>query len=156
MIYKFEIKEEIVMKRVSLATAYMATRRSAAEAAKAYDNIAVTIEDWEILKDFLVNACNELTAFIQKYVIARTSVDDEGNDGNLSRFDYELSMPSNWDFKKVDIAKAALEFVVESVLAKWLAIAEKDNVQAHADLAKAQLDLIAIGIHSRRRPIRNF
>lgn len=153
MRYQFEIKEEVVMRQVSLSTAYMATRRSTAEAAQAYDNIAVTIEDWELLSGFFLNACNELTAFIQRYVMTRTAVNGESY---KSHYDYELSMPSNWDFNRVDIAKAALEFVTESVLASWLTIAEKDSAETHAALAKSQLELIGIGLHSRRRPRRNF
>lgn len=144
------INQKEVMDEVAKQTAYIATHRDDGTAAIAYDRIATTKQDEELLCTYLQQAISLLTNALARYLVeGHTIPDDEGN------YITQLDMPDNFDAHKANLKERAFQYVVDYVLSQWLTITDAKRSEQYANSAAAKLILCQVSTNFRKRPVRN-
>ncbi len=149
MIYTFTINQDQVMKEVAKQTAYIATHRDDGTAAVAYDRIATTDQNTELLSTYLCNATDLLCNALVRYMATDEIVPDD--DGNIT---IALDLPSNWDKAKADIQGRAFAYVVDYILSQWLTITDAKRSDQYAKSAATKLIMCQVATNLRKHPVR--
>lgn len=147
---KISIHHSSVMEEVSKTTAYIGSHKADGTAPAAYERIATTDYNEELLDRFYNEAINVLRHSLRLYAVSdNTALPSSGKD-----FTITLRMPPNWDKDKVDMDCEAYLYVTHYVLSRWSEIVDKDNAESLAGEASAHLQVITSAINKRRRPTR--
>lgn len=137
------------MKEVAKQTAYIATHRDDGTAAVAYDRIATTDQNTELLSTYLCNATDLLCNALVRYMATDEIVPDD--DGNIT---IALDLPSNWDKAKADIQGRAFAYVVDYILSQWLTITDAKRSDQYAKSAATKLIMCQVATNLRKHPVR--
>lgn len=101
------------------------------------------------------NAFATLKTKLSEYVVEdKTSSTNEQIDGE-ENLQIGLSMPSNYNQSTVDTISAALhQYVVNSAIADWFTITNKNDAADYVNLSAANVEQIREAINKRVRPVR--
>lgn len=150
MFYTFTVNQKRVMDEVSKQTAYIAKHRDDGTAAVAYDRIATTKQNEELLCTYLQQAVSLLTNALARYLVEGHAIPDD--DGNYVT---QLDMPDNFDAHKADLEERAFQYVVDYVISQWLTITDAKRSDQYAKQAATKLILCQASTNLRKRPTRN-
>ncbi len=140
------INKSNVFEEVAKTTAYIGAKKIEGAGA-AYDRIFTTDSDKEMIGRFWSESADVATNLLRRFI---TSV--EAGDS----YQITLSMPSRYDTNlTTSISSAMFSFFVNSIVAKWCEITDKDNVKDYADNASALLLDVKEKIFHKKKPTRN-
>lgn len=151
------ISKARVMDEVAKSTAYQGAKAVNAEDIAAYDRIAVTDADRELLDRYWMEACHETTTAMQDWlqfgITPRAPLGhhmDLGNDYKVS-----LCMTDNWPGALKDSVETHLTgYIINTMIAKWCMMTAKGDVEAYAALGATALEQARKALLTRQRPAK--
>lgn len=143
------IKKQDVLDEVSKTTAYIGAKMADGDGT-AYDRISTTDADAELLERYWQECRSNLVSTLTGI---RVAGEDEAADGTLT---LTLDIPSElWNAELHDtMERSLLAYLVNGMLAKWQMVTNKQETEAYATQAAANLLELQRMVYRRVRPVR--
>lgn len=143
MEYKLRINKDKVFDEVSKSSGNAGAKAGDA----AYDRVAIVDADKEMLDRFWTESKWQATFVLGKMLVSETESDGV--------WQVTLNLPQSFKASLMDsIGSCLFSFIVTSILAKWYAIANKEDASSCAASASAYLDSVRQALYVRVRPSR--
>lgn len=121
----------------------------------AYNRIMTVDEDRQMLERFWVESADAATSALRHHLVYADEQQHHHGADMTQDYDILLEMPLNFNDALVPNMKNDLfSYFVNSILAKWFIIANKDEAAAYATTASGLLENIVQMTYQRRRPKR--
>lgn len=141
------LDKEGIITEVRRITAYEGYRGAGSD--EAYVKDFVRDEDTEALERYYAEAYARLRGVANEYVVGEP-IDTSGTEQTI-----ELHLPDNYNEALASTMQTlATQYMVESIVADWYSLVEKENAQPHAAAASDTLTVIRGSLYKRKRPQR--
>lgn len=139
------ISKSEVFDEVAKTTAYIGAKKVEG-ADTAYDRIFTTDSDKVMISRFWDESTDVVTNLLQRFVSSVSSGES---------YSVSLSMSSRYDPNLTDSIKSSMySFLVNSIVAKWCEITDKDNAKGYADNAAALILDVKEKVFHKKKPTR--
>lgn len=140
------VNKQDVLQEVAKTTSYIGAKKEGDDGT-AYDRIYTTDEDAEMLERFWREAQGMLGTSLRCFVCMQHEKD--------GKYSIMLSTPCNWNMAlRTTIEQDLFSWFVQSIIAKWMMMTNKTEVEAYATLAAGTLANIDKALLKRVRPMR--
>jgi len=149
------IDKKTVLDEVKKSSAYIGSKLTTDKDPAAYSRVSLIEANDEQLERFWCEACSEAVASLSHW---QTSAGDHSvgdNAGRSTPFTVTLALPSNWnDALGGNLDEAVAGYLTNQVLARWLMLTDRPDVEGHGALAAASLNQARRLVLERKRPDR--
>lgn len=146
---KVIVKKNDVLEEVGRTTAYIGSKK-AENKKEEYERISTTESDNGMLERFWMESCDAIVNLLRGFIVSVSSFTGKGGD-----FDLTLSMNDRFDTNLVSsINSSAFSFFVNSIIAKWSEITNKQESNEYSSNATAMLQDIKTKVFSKVKPTR--
>lgn len=156
---KIEIVTPNVYERVGRTTSLIGSKRTSDESPKAYETMYANPNTKEELYNYAEEACNDLVQVAGIYVkqtswtaLASTSANTYG--AYDKTFALTLEMPSGFSGTREELQVHAMNFVVNSLIYRWLMVAYPKEAEAYKTYYEANITEYRELLNKRGRPVR--
>lgn len=144
------VSKDDVLEEVGRTTAYIGSKK-VENKKEEYERISTTEADGGMLERFWMESCDALVNLLRRFVASISSSASEGKN-----FELTLSMSDRFDTNLVSsINSSAFSFFVNSIIAKWSEITNKQESSEYANNATAMLQDIKTKVFTKVKPTRN-
>lgn len=146
---KVTVRKSDVLDEVGRTTAYIGSKK-VENKKEEYERISTTESDGGMLERFWMESCDALVNLLRRFISSISSTAGEDKD-----FELTLSMSDRFDINLVSsINSSAFSFFVNSIIAKWSEITNKQESSAYSSNATAMLQDIKIKVFTKVNPTR--
>lgn len=143
----FTIDKQEVLTEIAKTTSYIGAKKEGDDGT-AYDRIYTTDEDSEMLERYWQETEDALVTSLHCFV-------DSQSETTGGEYSITIGFPENWNTAmQQSLQQDMFAFFVQSILAKWLLLTNKGEVEAYAALSAGTLANIEKALMKRVRPTR--
>lgn len=136
-----------IYEEVSKATSYTGAKQTDAEGNSAYNKIWASESEYDILREYLKEACSKLS-----YILSEWMTEDKSND---ELYEIELRFAKNFNYSLIETLKETIKnYLFTYVLAKWYMITNKESAESTMIESAGYIKQIENIMNTRKRPQR--